>query len=83
VVATTSEVKEVFGDMKQLAAFNILTELLLHFADDGSRCCLADFDSATRQGPVGVTWSSVKQYMSRIDNDRGGSNLEALTVKLH
>lgn len=68
--------------MEKLTAFNFLAKLFPHFTNDRSRCLLTHFDSATREGPVFVTWCSVKQYVAGVKDDRGSANLEALTVKI-
>jgi len=82
VVAAARKVKEVLCYMEKLSAFNFLPELFLHFSDDRSRCILAYFDSATRQSPVFVAWRSVEQHVAGMKDDRGGTNLESLTVKM-
>ena len=82
MVAAARKVKEVLRYMEKLAAFNFLSELFLHFTDDRSRCLLAHFDSATRESPVFIAWRSVEQYVAGMKDDRGGTNLESLTVKI-
>jgi len=82
VVATACKVKKVLCYVEKLAAFNFLSELFLHFSDDRSRCFLAYFDSATRKSPVLITWRSVEQYVAGMKDDRGGTNLESLTMKI-
>jgi dGTP triphosphohydrolase len=68
--------------MEKLAALNYLSELFLHFSDDRSRCLLADFDPATRESPVFIAWRSVEKYVAGMKDDRGGTNLESLTLKI-
>jgi predicted outer membrane lipoprotein len=78
-----AQVEEVLRHMQQSAAFNVLTELLLHFPDDRRRGRLAHVDSAARESPVVVSRGSVKQDVARMQDDRGGTNLEVLTLKMH
>ena len=83
MVAAAVKVKEVLSYMEKLAAFDVLSKLFLHFSDDRSRCLLAHFDSATRESPVFIAWCSVEQYVAGMKDDRRGTNLESLTVKLN
>ncbi|BEP49430.1 hypothetical protein GmRootV116_31260 [Variovorax sp. V116] len=68
--------------MKQPAAFDFFAKLLPHLPHDGGRGLFADFDPATRQGPVAVARCPVKQRMARMKNDRGSPHLEALAVEM-
>ncbi|BEP36172.1 hypothetical protein GmRootV59_31450 [Variovorax sp. V59] len=68
--------------MKKPAAFDFFAKLFPHLPHDRGRGLFADFDPATRQGPVVVARRAVKERVARMKDDRGGPHLKALAVEM-
>src|SRR5689334_6696563 len=82
VIAPAVKIKEVLGEVKQLAASHVDAEFFLHLARDSGGCLLTHFDAPAGQRPEVVTRCSVQQHMPAIADDRGRTNLKALTLKV-
>ena len=82
VVPLAAKVEKVLCHMEKLTALDFLAKFFAHFSDDRGRRLFADFDSATRQRPILVTWGPMKEYVFCMKNNCRRPNLEALAVEV-
>ena len=82
VVPLTSKVEEVLRYMEKSAALHFLAKFFPHFSDDRGRCLLACFHPTAGQRPIVVARGPVNKHVAIVKDDRSGTNLEAVAVKM-